>query len=741
MTNTIIKLFHRGIKAFLPMLIVVLCIISFLPVHSVKAIESNAGKNNTTTHDIAIVFDNSGSMYDDTDRWSQSLYAIGVFASMLDYETGDSLGIYPMGEISVGKNGNSSSGRLEITKDNIKDISKIYCKSTSETIVAPAYRASTYLENSSADEKWLIVMTDGVFYYDKSTNEPSEEKPPAWLESKMKEFASNDIKVQYLGFGDASVLMGDPSNNFYASNANSADMLAGELVDICNKIFQRNKVEDISNGKFDIDVSMNSIVAFAQGKDAKIDSLFDSNGKTIDVIINEELKAGTEGTGSKKYSAPVADVSGQVVTFDACEAGSYRLNYSGSDVEVFYEPNVKVEAYLTDSDGNKCDGSNEIETGKYTVNFGLVDGVTGKDVSDSSLLSPVEINAEVQNNGKTFSVKQGETIDLECDENTKLKVNVNFLNRYNIINENGSFSVVPTPEKGFEIKLNTDQPNNWFKLNDHENWKPIRIECTLDGEKMTDEEMSRVNLSVDPQSSDNFPYSLKSVPGESAYEIIPGLSEDGSYTEPKQGGYLFHASGTYTDEYGRNQDDSDDLTVDVSWHDYIPAWLWWLLALFLLLALIAFFLTRKVLPNGVTMGAGSQISVNGAPKKVSPHAPVYRIKKGSFKSKGSLRISIPSVGIKGAVKSACYANFQIAAVDRRYKKSANRRIRLVSVNTDCSSIQLPDGEHRKQNGQIILPTDKNSNIISNNSIVLDKEVEIGKGHRKPLSVTYYINIR
>lgn len=587
-------------------------------------------------------------------------------------------------------------------------------------------------------------MTDGVFYYDKSTDEPGEEKSREWLDSKMKEFASDDIKVQYLGFGDATVLQSDTSENFHASNVSSADKLAGELVNICNKIFQRNKVEDISNGKFDIDVSMNSIVAFAQGKDAKISSLINSNGEKVDFIIDEVLKAGTEGTGSRKYSAPVADVSGQVVTYGACEAGSYKLNYAGSDVEVFYEPNVKIESYLTDSEGNKCDGSNDIEPGKYTVNYGLVDGVTGRDVSDSPLLAPVEFSAEIDNNGQEKSVQSGESIELECDENTELKVNASFLNRYNISNENEStgrlFNVIPPAEKSFEIKLSTDQPDNWYKLSDHEKWKPIRVECTLDGKEMTDEELSRVNLSITPESSDEFAYTLKPIPGESAYDIIPGKDENGEYLEPEQGGYAFHASGTYTDEYNRKQDKSDDLKVEVSWHDYIPVWLWWLLAVLLLLALIIFYLTRKVLPNGVVMGAGSQILVNGSQKKVTPHAPVYRIKKGSFKSKGSLRISIPSVGIKGAVKSACYANFEIAAVDRRFKKSANRRIRLVSVSTDCSSIQLPDGQHKRQNGKITLPSDKNRNIISNNIIVLDKDVDTGKGH-KPLSVNYYINIR
>ena len=293
-SNNINRL-HRNTMRILSLAIVIICILYLLPAFNVKATESNI-KKETTTHDIAIVFDNSGSMYDDTDRWSQALYAIGVFASMLDYDAGDKLGIYPMGEISIGKDGSSSAERLEITKNNIKDISRIYCASTSETIVAPAYTASTYLRSSTADEKWLIVMTDGVFFFDKSTSENSEEKTADWLNKKMMEFADENIKVQYLGFGDASVLNSNVSNNFFASNVSSADLLAGELVSICNKIFQRDRVDNISNGDFNIDVSMNSIVAFAQGKGAEIKSLNSSSGKKIDVIIDEKVKAGTEGT-------------------------------------------------------------------------------------------------------------------------------------------------------------------------------------------------------------------------------------------------------------------------------------------------------------------------------------------------------------------------------------------------------------------------------------------------------------
>ena len=71
-------------------------------------------KENNVTHDIAIVFDHSQSMYYNTDRWSQALYAIGVFASMLDYDAGDKLGIYPMETIMIGENGEEITGRSAV---------------------------------------------------------------------------------------------------------------------------------------------------------------------------------------------------------------------------------------------------------------------------------------------------------------------------------------------------------------------------------------------------------------------------------------------------------------------------------------------------------------------------------------------------------------------------------------------------------------------------------------------------
>ena len=60
-----------------------------------------ASDKNSESRAIAIVFDNSGSMYDEGDQaWCRATYAMEVFASMLN--KGDVLQIYPMWPITAG---------------------------------------------------------------------------------------------------------------------------------------------------------------------------------------------------------------------------------------------------------------------------------------------------------------------------------------------------------------------------------------------------------------------------------------------------------------------------------------------------------------------------------------------------------------------------------------------------------------------------------------------------------------
>lgn len=620
-------------------LIMILSIFSVTPVTA----ETSSTTKDITTHDIAIVFDNSGSMYD-KESWSQALYAMEVFATMVDYDH-DKLGIYPMGPISIGKGGKESGDRLDISsKDDVKNIERIYCEHTSETILAPAYSAYDYLMKSDADEVWMIVLTDGAFYYDKDVDAEDaaakkagkkiEEKSADWISNKLNAFSKDSggkIKVQYLGFDEASRLSSNPSNNFFAARAASESDLTRELVGICNQIFQRDQLPDVSSdGRFSIDVSMKNMFAFVQGKGAKIKTLSTDGGSVIKVQNSTVLEASKEGgTNHKRHPSPVADVAGQMVEFGTCDAGSYQLDFTGSNVQIFYEPDVRIKTTLTDADGEVIDDFTEdVLPGEYTLTYDLVDR-SGKSASGSPLLGNVVIDdAVVTNKGQSKKVPSGEKILLESDSETSISIEATYLNNYHISNESeegiGHINVTPPQLDELVIKADVTQSESWYNTGDHDNWKPITVKVEYDGKSLSDELMKA--LKPEFKFSPELDYSYDIIPGESAFEINIGKDKNGEYSEPECGVYHFDAKVFMKDEYGQEaSSNTEKKSFEVQNYPKFWKWLLRLIILAVILLLLWFILTRKAWPRKIVFVVEKPKDDEGLHVSVKPRSTSLKI--------------------------------------------------------------------------------------------------------------------
>ncbi len=591
--------------------IVVISALVFLMPFSVDAKENGSStKKQVRTHDIAIVYDTSGSMYEDgNDAWSQALYAVEVFASMLDYKRGDKLGIYPMGDVSITQENqaNASKDRIDITSEkDIQKIEQIYVPITSWTVFEPVYTAEEYLKKSTADEKWLIVLTDGQFNQEYNKEKTHSERSIEWVTEHLAgvaERSNGDIHVQYLGFANASVIPGDESKNFYSAKAVDAADLTNQLVEICNKIFQRDMVPGIEGGTFSVDVSMNSIVAFVQGEDSQINSLQNAKGKEVKQVMDINLQPNTLGTGEEVYKASqrVADVSGQVMTFEACSAGEYTLDYKGSNVQVFYEPNVILDVALKDENGERISMTDEITTGDYTLEYGLIDGVTGENVDESALLSPVNLSkATVNNGGITQTVASGGTVHLEPDAETFVDIEGSFLNKYTISTKDNldlfTLNVVPPVERELIATLSTEQKANRFRPRNIEDWKPIRLDVKYDGRPLTNEELEQLQVSLEPSSSEAFPYIYEKVPDESAIILKLGRNKNGEYVEPERATTKLKADCSLQDEYGREIHGQSSMLVDT--HTILND-LKWLIIIAAAIAAFLFIMTRKAWPSKI----------------------------------------------------------------------------------------------------------------------------------------------
>ncbi len=448
-----------------------------------------------THYDIAVVFDNSLSMFYDNPtgkyeyipRWSRAKFAMEIFASMLDLGGGDTLTIFPMWKVvsngertdvseqdkkdeNLGQFRAGENDTIKITKpEEIDNINRMHTIFAGGTPFDPVANALSYLKGLAKDNnrhKWLVILTDGEFDSFEGNRYSPENRFN--INEEIKKLGTDDVEVQFLSIDmqakNAESYNEEPvaGDHFYVDNAVGAG-IQDKLIEICNRIFQRDKLpeSDIKGTSLNLGISMRRVIVFVQGENVEIQGLQDMDGNKMAIASNSgqrkfsDYSFGYSGYTSIGNDKVVSDskLYGQVVTFENCPVGDYTLDVKGSvnanTLQVFYEPNVRVisELYPKGSDVPYKDGD-RIYKGEYTVKCSIVDGVTGDPVSDSPLLGDKqEYTITVTNNGKTYEIKNGQDITLEPDDkeknpdaHTAIDVEFTYLERYTIKNTDSPWS-------------------------------------------------------------------------------------------------------------------------------------------------------------------------------------------------------------------------------------------------------------------------------------------------------------
>lgn len=679
------------------------------------------------SYDIAVVFDNSGSMYQPDDKgdskaWCRAKYAIEIFASMLNYENGDKLRVYPMWEVTTdGSKPNSGGSYSAIEINNKKDIDKIsnlYTVNPSNTPFAPVLEAQKYLNSSGKGKtKWLVVLTDGMFNQIERNKDVGEISAKE-LKSRLLKVATDDINVQYLGFSNASKLESEKDRHFYAKKSTDTS-LKDDLIEICNAIFQRSVLPDnrLSGKELNLDLSMKKIIVFAQGANAKITSLKNSNGKEMEKLLD---------SGQRKYSNIKANLysdaqvdktlAGQVVTFSECAKGNYTLNYSNADkLQIFYEPNVDIDVTLTNSDGVNVENANDFTAGNYKVTSKIVDAVTGEDVTSHELMGKnvtLKTYLKTSKDSKAKEYKNGDNINFEPDNNTELWVEGEYLDKYKITSKDNAklswLNNLCVKEQTSDLKLNVSAEQTWYQLKDNENWKPIKVAMTLDGQPLSEKQLKSAELTV--AVSDDLKYRIETIAGESAYNVYISQDESGKYIEPETGKYRLTASATYVDEYGKESTaKAESVDFEIAKYGAFLSWLiknlWWILIIIALFLLWLFYMTRKVLPKKLVKDNAKFNSISagdldgGVDVRYNP------------KSK-SLKISGPT---SVEFNEQCDATFSLKPLDNRFTASNRRRFAVVNISSQCEELKLGATPYVNFNGKWIKKTElrmaSNANYI------------------------------
>lgn len=562
-------------------------------------------------YEIAVVFDNSGSMYqgNNSQAWCRAKYAMEIFASMLNYNDrngvpGDKLCVFPMWNVVTDgtspsySKGIGSTDPIEVT--NLKDIDKIHNLFTLRAWGTPyntVENAYNSLEKSSAPQKWLLVLTDGEFDNISSST----------LGTNLANLANKDIKIQYLGLGEAANLDNYATDYFYTKKSASSNDLKSDIIEICNRIFQRDQLPSnaLSGNKLTLDVSMSNLIVFVQGENATIKSIKDETGNEIEIIADSGQRKYSELNADNYRSAPVDDtLSGQVVTFGNCKAGTYTVEYEDAEsIQFFYTPNIDIMLTFSDANGNVIDmsgNSEKLYPGEYKLNYYLIDAITKEDVTNSPLISPVEFDGGYEtSDGTSVSINNGDQVKLEPDSATFLRVSATYLNNYKITTTNRrSDYTVAISYPAIDVKLSSTQKDNWFTTSDAKNWEPIIAKLSIDGKELSDSQLEGTNLKLSFDEGE-VPYRIEKCEGESKIKIYLGQNEDGSQADTDTGKYKITAQAKY--DYGDTGDEvlgkTDNTTVNIKGY---PKWLQYAaIGLSLLLLLIAYiiFINRKYFPT------------------------------------------------------------------------------------------------------------------------------------------------
>lgn len=301
---------------------------------------------------IAIVFDNSGSMYyaSNATAWCRATYAIEVFASMMN--DGDVLEVYPMYEVEVDGNTYNDNNPVRITNKTSSIIRSMYTPKAAATPIETIDRAFSGVTAVTADEKWLIVLTDGDEFYENGKGLGTGDATKAALTKRLSEY-NKTVNVMYLGIGTSAAQPEINGNKkHYTTAAKNTENVLAELTTMCNNIFGRDELKN--NGKaISFDLPMSKLIVFVQGDNISNVEVKNSEGKSVGEVVSfYNPRYGEKGSGNYPIKIDKS-LQGSIITYANCEKGDYTITYDGSmsSISVYFEPDVDLSVVLKNPEG------------------------------------------------------------------------------------------------------------------------------------------------------------------------------------------------------------------------------------------------------------------------------------------------------------------------------------------------------------------------------------------------------
>lgn len=546
------------------LLCLLLSLAMLLPLMLQAVPSAEAASKQTPKRAISIVLDNSGSMYMDHNAtgWCRATYAMEVFAAMMN--EGDTLRIYPMHNITEGKTaatdvsdppGSTEPWVINGPKDSQR-IRKLFTPVASGTPFDPVPKAYEDLKKIKADEKYLIILTDGAF----------DGQPSGAEVSKRLDAYIADMQVMFLGIGIEDAYKpteSDLSRQYYAF-PNSSEGVLTELTAMCNRIFGRNTLPEkyVKNNKIEFDVSVSKLIVFIQGENINNIKLDGKTG-TSSTTTHYSTEGGAYAWSNKAdYNAPAdvdTDLQGMMVTFEQpFDAGSYSLEYSGDDssISVYYEPDVDLQVRFESDTGEVVDpAKDELYAGTYRLTYCMVDKYGNP--TDSELLGEVKYTITYTIDGQEYPVETSSgsgsvPVELTAGQKLDSEFTVDYLDGYSIRKTGWDLG---WPEGGIEIgtrpagdtRLVVEGGQRRYNLSELEEKAVYHVSVIYEGNKVTGEGKKAVTFAAPELEGGNAKVEVQEV--DDGWNVSLKYNGDAASTQCGNQALTFNAS--YTNEDGQ----------------------------------------------------------------------------------------------------------------------------------------------------------------------------------------------
>lgn len=504
-----------GICASL-LLAVALCAASMLCLPRQEAYAADG-----STRAIAIAYDNSGSMVTNSDKWCGAKYSLEVLAAMLD--SGDQLALYAMDNETLKLSLTGSQGSAQC----VSAVHSADLGVSDWTDPRAAQLAYEHLKGVSADEKYLVITTDGAF---------NKGGRLSAIQDVVAACSADGIKVVYLAIGeDAELIQGNPEAGVYAMQA-STDTILATMTDVANLVFGRDALPSsaLGSGSLSLEIPMSKIIVFAQGENVQVGDLVTPDGNTVSGE-SAQVRYSERPSASTKYDPFVVDESLQgVVSSFAAEmpAGEYSIDIQGaSSVEVYYAPYVGIAMDLVDDHGIEYDlepgSENELSAGSYLATYTFLDPFTGEEI-DSDLLYPATF-------ATTLETGDGESVFGEEDQIVIPKGTVNITASAETTGgvrvTQSYYGIEVQPELNF-LDVDASEVPEALPVNEFEDSKYLVKVSKSDGAAISAEEWSALEFTVEDETG--IVWNVEKTSEVGVVSVQPTYMEGGAWATQKQ---------------------------------------------------------------------------------------------------------------------------------------------------------------------------------------------------------------